>query len=100
MAQAAGEPDQDKQVALYNQAQTILMDDAAFLPLRFAVSTFEVQPYVGGYQRDPVRLAAAGRPVLRDHVHQEALSPRLRRSSAGGPAAQAGPPDIPSRQTP
>ena len=53
MTQAAGEPDQDKQVALYNQAQKILMDDAAFLPLRFAVSTFEVQPYVGGINATP-----------------------------------------------
>ena len=35
IAQAAAEPDQAKQVALYNQAQTILMDDAAMLPLRF-----------------------------------------------------------------
>ena len=53
MTQAAGEADQDKQVALYNQAQKILMDDAAFLPLRFAVSTFEVQPYVGGINATP-----------------------------------------------
>ena len=53
ITQAAGEPDQDKQVALYNQAQKILMDDAAFLPLRFAVSTFEVQPYVGGITATP-----------------------------------------------
>ena len=53
ITQAAGEPDQDKQVALYNQAQKILMDDAAFLPLRFAVSTFEVQPYFGGITATP-----------------------------------------------
>jgi oligopeptide transport system substrate-binding protein len=48
IAQAGGEPDQDKQVALYNQAQTILMNDAAFLPLRFGLTRYEVQPYVGG----------------------------------------------------
>ncbi len=46
--QAAAEPDQDKQVALYNQAQTILMNDAAILPLRFATTTYEVAPYVSG----------------------------------------------------
>jgi oligopeptide transport system substrate-binding protein len=46
--QAAAEPDQDKQVALYNEAQTILMNDAAFLPLRFATQTYEVAPYVSG----------------------------------------------------
>jgi oligopeptide transport system substrate-binding protein len=48
MTQAAGEPDQDKQVALYNQAQTILFEDAAMLPLRFGLTTYEVQPYLGG----------------------------------------------------
>jgi oligopeptide transport system substrate-binding protein len=53
MAQAAAEPDQDKQVALYNQAQKILMDDAAFLPLRFGVSPYEVQPYVSGLTITP-----------------------------------------------
>jgi oligopeptide transport system substrate-binding protein len=53
MAQAASEPDQDKQVALYNQAQTILMNDAAFLPLRFGVTPYEVQPYVSGLTITP-----------------------------------------------
>jgi len=53
MSQAAGEADQDKQVELYNQAQTILMNDAALLPLRFALTTYEVQPYVGGIQSTP-----------------------------------------------
>ena len=46
--QAAAEPDEAKQVALYNQAQTILMNDAAILPLRFATTTFEVAPYLSG----------------------------------------------------
>ena len=53
MSQAAGEADQDKQVALYNQAQTILMNDAAFLPLRFGLTVYEVQPYVGGLTVTP-----------------------------------------------
>ena len=46
--QAAAEPDQAKQVALYNQAQTILMNDAAILPLRFGTTTYEVAPYLSG----------------------------------------------------
>jgi len=53
MTQAAAEPDQAKQVELYNQAQTILFDDAAMLPLRFGLATYEVQPYVGGLQVTP-----------------------------------------------
>ena len=44
--QAAAEPDQDKQVALYNQAQTLMINDAAILPLRFGTTTYEVAPYV------------------------------------------------------
>lgn len=50
LAQAAQEPDQDKQVALYQQAQTIMYEDAANLPLRFGLITYEIQPYVGGIQ--------------------------------------------------
>ena len=46
--QAAAELDQGKQVALYNQAQTILMNDAAILPLRFGTTTYEVAPYLSG----------------------------------------------------
>jgi oligopeptide transport system substrate-binding protein len=53
IAQAAAEPDQDKQVALYNQAQTLLMNDAAFLPLRFGLTVYEVQPYVSGLTVTP-----------------------------------------------
>ena len=53
MAQAAGEPDQAKQVDLYNQAQTLLMNDAPFIPLRFGLTVYEVQPYVGGLTITP-----------------------------------------------
>ena len=53
IAQAAAEPDQDKQVALYNQAQTLLMNDAPFIPLRFGLTVYEVQPYVGGLTITP-----------------------------------------------
>ncbi len=52
-AGAALSPDQAKQVDLYNQAQTILINDAALLPLRFGLSTYEVQPYVGGINSTP-----------------------------------------------
>jgi oligopeptide transport system substrate-binding protein len=48
LAQAAAEPDQDKQVALYQQAEKMIFDDAAVLPLRFGIATYEVAPYVGG----------------------------------------------------
>jgi oligopeptide transport system substrate-binding protein len=57
---AAAEPDQDKQVALYNQAQTILMNDAPFLPLRFMVATYEVKPYVDGIHATPADTGLPG----------------------------------------
>jgi oligopeptide transport system substrate-binding protein len=53
IAQAAAEPDQDKQVALYNQAQTLLMGDAPFIPLRFGLTVYEVQPYLSGLTVTP-----------------------------------------------
>lgn len=46
--QAAGEPDIAKQEALYNEAQTILIDDAVVIPLRFPVAAYTVKPYVSG----------------------------------------------------
>jgi oligopeptide transport system substrate-binding protein len=48
IAKAAAQPDVDAQVALYNEAQTLLMNDAPILPLRFAISSYEVKPYVSG----------------------------------------------------
>jgi oligopeptide transport system substrate-binding protein len=53
MKQAAAEPDQAKQEELYKQAQTILIEDAALLPLRFGLATYEVQPYVKGLTITP-----------------------------------------------
>jgi oligopeptide transport system substrate-binding protein len=50
LKQAAGEPDAAKQVDLYKQAQTILMNDAAFIPLRFVSQPYEVASKVKGLQ--------------------------------------------------
>ena len=54
-------------MALYKQAQTILTNDAAYLPLRYTVVTNEVQPYIGGLQIDRDGLAGC----------QVTCSPRL-----------------------
>jgi oligopeptide transport system substrate-binding protein len=51
---AAAEPDQDKQVELYKEAQRIMMDDAPILPLRYAVTPTVVKPYVGGLVLTPM----------------------------------------------
>ncbi len=54
LAQAAVEKDQAAQVALYEQAQKILADDAASLFLRWGVAAQLVKPYVSGLTRTPM----------------------------------------------
>ena len=98
MAQAAGEADQDKQVALYNQAQKILMDDAAFLPLRFAVSTFEVQPYVGGINATPSDSQLPGDLFYETMYIKTALVASGDQCRWAG--REAGPPDVPVQARP
>jgi oligopeptide transport system substrate-binding protein len=47
---AAAETDYDQSLALYQQAEQLLVDDAACLPLCFGVNYMLVKPYVSGYQ--------------------------------------------------
>ncbi len=54
LVQAAAEPDQAVQEDLYKQAQKIMMEDAPFLPLRYAVTPIEIKPYVGGLILTPM----------------------------------------------
>ena len=50
LTKAAAEPDQAKQVELYNQAQTLMVTDQPVIFLRFATATYEVSPKLGGIQ--------------------------------------------------
>jgi oligopeptide transport system substrate-binding protein len=50
---AAVEADQDKQIALYKQAQEILMGDAVIIPLRFSARPYLIKPWVAGLQITP-----------------------------------------------
>ena len=50
VAQAGAEPDLDKSIALYNQAQELLVQDAPAVFTRWRVSNYEVEPYVQGVQ--------------------------------------------------
>jgi oligopeptide transport system substrate-binding protein len=54
ITQAASEPDQDKQADLYKQAQTIMMEDAATLTLRYGVNPLLIKPYVSGVTQTPM----------------------------------------------
>lgn len=51
--QAAAEPDAAKQEALYNQAQTILMEDQPIIALRWPEARYTVKPYVKGWISTP-----------------------------------------------
>lgn len=54
IAQAAAEPDQAKQAALYEEAGKIIADDAASLWLRWGVTSQLVKPYVSGLVLTPM----------------------------------------------
>jgi oligopeptide transport system substrate-binding protein len=48
IAKAGAEPDQAKSIALYNQAQELLVQDAPAVFTRWRVSNYEVEPWVQG----------------------------------------------------
>ena len=48
IAQAGAEPDPTKSIALYNQAQELLVQDAPAVFTRWRVANYEVAPYVTG----------------------------------------------------
>jgi oligopeptide transport system substrate-binding protein len=48
VAQAGAEPDAAKSIALYNQAQELLVDDAPAVFTRWRISNYEVRPWVQG----------------------------------------------------
>ena len=60
LARAAAEPDQDEQLAILDEAQTLLVEDAAFLPIVFLVTPYEVKPYVSGLTVTPLDGMAPG----------------------------------------
>ena len=51
---AAIEPDDDTGLALYQEAEQRLVDDAAFLPLWFGKTYVLIKPYVKGYNLNPL----------------------------------------------
>ena len=49
VAQAGAEPDANKSIALYNQAQELLVQDAPAVFTRWRITNYEVRPWVQGY---------------------------------------------------
>ena len=60
-------------IALYNQAQELLVNDAPAVFTRWRISNYEVQPYVQGVTGTGTGLGRHRRPVLRDHLDRQAL---------------------------
>ena len=54
LEKAAVEQDMDRSLAMYQQAEQKLADDAACLPLWFGQSYILVKPYVTGYELNPM----------------------------------------------
>ena len=54
MDRAAVEQDYETSLELYQQAEQLLVDDAACLPLWFGKNYELVRPYVKGYQLNPL----------------------------------------------
>ncbi len=54
---AAVETDSERSLALYQQAEQMLVDDAACLPLWFGQNYILVKPYVEGYELTPMGYA-------------------------------------------
>jgi oligopeptide transport system substrate-binding protein len=54
---AGVEPDKSKSIALYQQAEQMMIDDAACLPLWTGRNYMLVKPYVKSYQVTPLGFA-------------------------------------------
>lgn len=63
--EAAVEPDRKRSLALYQQAEQELVDDAACLPLWFGQNYILVKPYVDGYELNPMGFAMLNEVSIR-----------------------------------
>jgi len=68
LLEAAGvEPDSDSSLELYRQAEQMLVDDAACIPLSFGRNYFLVKPYVKGYELNPMGFAMLNEVSIEPH---------------------------------
>jgi len=65
MEMAAVEQDSKRSLALYQQAEQRLVDDAACLPLWFGKNYILVKPYVDGYELNPAGLTMLNKVSIR-----------------------------------
>jgi oligopeptide transport system substrate-binding protein len=67
LATAAAEPDYDAGLALYQQAEQMLVDDAACLPLCFGRNYYLVKPYVSGFELNLLGFAMLNEVTVAPH---------------------------------
>jgi oligopeptide transport system substrate-binding protein len=67
LERAAVETDSERSLALYQQAEQALVDDAACLPLWFGQNYTLVKPYVDGYELNPLGFAMLNKVSIRPH---------------------------------
>ena len=53
LERAGVEPDYDQSLRLYRQAEQLLVEDAACLPMYFGENYILIKPYVKGYNLNP-----------------------------------------------
>ena len=56
LEEAAVEPDVDRRVSLYRQAEQLILDDWVAVPLWHSRNFLLVQPYVKGFELTPIRV--------------------------------------------
>jgi len=54
--QARGSLDSEERLALYQQAEQMILDDAAWIPIFFDVDNWLVKPYVRGFTIPPIKI--------------------------------------------
>ncbi|MFC1871688.1 peptide ABC transporter substrate-binding protein [Chloroflexota bacterium] len=67
LKKAGVEPDYEQSLALYRQAEEILVTDAACLPLWFGKNYLLTKPYIRNYHLDPMGLVRLNRVSVEPH---------------------------------
>jgi oligopeptide transport system substrate-binding protein len=67
LEQAAVEQDEERRLSLYQQAEQLIIEDAAVLPLWFGQSYLLVKPYVKGFALSPLGIPLLSQVRLEPH---------------------------------
>ncbi|MBN1994556.1 MAG: peptide ABC transporter substrate-binding protein [Anaerolineae bacterium] len=65
--EARGAQDANERLALYQQAEQLILDDAVWIPLTFDVENWLVKPYVQNYQIPPIKVPKFQHILIAEH---------------------------------